>query len=112
MLLGSGLAWSAFPYELILLLGGTPRGVSELWALGMVTLGTGSLGAVLAWTRPRWGDLVGGPRARDPQRARLPPGGFRHGRRRPHRLVRDGDRPRRAVVFPVAAILWLARPRL
>lgn len=55
VVLGSGLAWSAFHWPLILLLGGAPDGVPVLWALVMSTVSTSALGAVLAWMRLRWG---------------------------------------------------------
>ena len=55
VVLGGGLAWSAFHWPLVLLLGGAPDGVPVLWALVMSTVSTTALGAVLAWMRLRWG---------------------------------------------------------
>ena len=40
---------------LILVLGGTPTGVSEWWALAWFTVGTTAYGAVLASMQLRWG---------------------------------------------------------
>ena len=55
VVLASGLIWSAFHWPLILLLGGTPTGVDTWWALTWFTVGTTSLGAVLASMQLRWG---------------------------------------------------------
>lgn len=55
VVLGSGLAWSAFHWPLIALLGGTPDGVAVWFALMMFTVGTTALGAVLASMQLRWG---------------------------------------------------------
>jgi membrane protease YdiL (CAAX protease family) len=55
VVLAGGLIWSAFHWPLILLLGGTPTGVDAWWALVWFTVGTTSLGAVLASMQLRWG---------------------------------------------------------
>lgn len=55
VVLGSGLAWSAFHWPLIIWLGGTPDGVPVWFALLMFTLGTTALGAILAGLQLRWG---------------------------------------------------------
>jgi membrane protease YdiL (CAAX protease family) len=55
VVLAGGLIWSAFHRPLILLLGGTPTGVDAWWALVWFTVGTTSLGAVLASMQLRWG---------------------------------------------------------
>jgi membrane protease YdiL (CAAX protease family) len=55
VVLVGGLVWSAFHWPLILLLGGTPTGVAPWWALLWFTVGTTSLGAVLASMQLRWG---------------------------------------------------------
>jgi membrane protease YdiL (CAAX protease family) len=55
VVLVGGLVWSAFHWPLILLLGGTPEGVAPWWALLWFTVGTSSLGAVLASMQLRWG---------------------------------------------------------
>ncbi|HYO39754.1 MAG TPA: CPBP family intramembrane glutamic endopeptidase [Nocardioidaceae bacterium] len=59
VVLGGGLAWAAFHWPLILLLGGTPDGVSPVWAVCMFTVGITGLGAVLAWMRLAWGQWPG-----------------------------------------------------
>jgi uncharacterized protein len=55
VVLVSGVAWSLFHTPLILWLGGTPEGVSPLYAVAVFAVGTTALGAILAWTQLRWG---------------------------------------------------------
>jgi membrane protease YdiL (CAAX protease family) len=55
VVLVGGLIWSAFHWPLILVLGGTPTGVSEWWAVLWFTVGTTALGAVLAAMQLHWG---------------------------------------------------------
>jgi len=55
VVLAGGLIWSAFHWPLILVLGGTPTGVPEWWALAWFTVGTTAYGAVLASMQLRWG---------------------------------------------------------
>jgi membrane protease YdiL (CAAX protease family) len=59
VVLGSGLAWAAFHWPLMLFLGGAPEGVPLLWSVPMFTIATTALGAVLAWMRLRWGQWPG-----------------------------------------------------
>jgi membrane protease YdiL (CAAX protease family) len=55
VVLVGGLAWSAFHWPLMLLLGGTPAGASGWYAVAMFTVGIVALGAVLASMQLRWG---------------------------------------------------------
>ncbi|SNS87561.1 CAAX protease self-immunity [Geodermatophilus saharensis] len=55
VVLVSGLAWSLFHWPLVLFLGGAPAGVPVWFALACLTVGTTSLGAVLASMQLRWG---------------------------------------------------------
>jgi membrane protease YdiL (CAAX protease family) len=55
VVLVGGLAWSAFHWPMIALLGGTPEGVSVWFALAAFTVATTSFGAVLASMQLRWG---------------------------------------------------------
>lgn len=49
------MAWSLFHWPLVLFLGGSPAGVPVPFALLFLTVGTTSLGAVLASMQLRWG---------------------------------------------------------
>ncbi len=51
----SGLLWSLSHVGLIVLLGGTPEGVSPLYAAVTFTVATTALGAILAVMQLRWG---------------------------------------------------------
>ncbi len=55
VVLVSGLAWSLFHWPLVLFLGGAPAGVPVPFALLFLTVGTTSLGALLASMQLRWG---------------------------------------------------------
>ncbi|MGY1652923.1 CPBP family glutamic-type intramembrane protease [Geodermatophilus sp. SYSU D01119] len=55
VVLVGGLAWSLFHWPLVLFVGGAPAGVPVVFALACLTLGTTSLGAVLAGMQLRWG---------------------------------------------------------
>jgi membrane protease YdiL (CAAX protease family) len=55
VVLVSGLAWALFHWPLVLFLGGAPAGVPVWFALACLTLGSTSLGAVLASMQLRWG---------------------------------------------------------
>ncbi|MGY1739035.1 CPBP family glutamic-type intramembrane protease [Geodermatophilus sp. SYSU D00684] len=55
VVLVSGLAWSLFHWPLVLFLGGAPAGIPLPFALLCLTVGTTSLGAVLASMQLRWG---------------------------------------------------------
>jgi membrane protease YdiL (CAAX protease family) len=55
VVLVSGLAWALFHWPLVLFLGGAPAGVPVWFALTCLTLGSTSLGAVLASMQLRWG---------------------------------------------------------
>ena len=55
LVLVSGLAWAAFHWPLIVLLGGTPEGAPVWYALAIFTVGITALGAVLASMQLRWG---------------------------------------------------------
>jgi membrane protease YdiL (CAAX protease family) len=51
----SGVAWSLSHLWLLLFLGGTPEGVSPLYAIAMFTIATTALGSILAAMQLRWG---------------------------------------------------------
>lgn len=51
----SGAAWSLSHLWLLLFLGGTPEGVSPLYAVAMFTIATTALGSILAAMQLRWG---------------------------------------------------------
>ena len=55
VVLVGGLAWSAFHWPLMVLLGGTPDGAATWYAVVMFTIGITALGAVLASMQLRWG---------------------------------------------------------
>ena len=55
VVLVSGGAWALFHWPLVLVLGGAPAGVPVWFALACLTLGSTSLGAVLASMQLRWG---------------------------------------------------------
>ncbi len=55
VVLVSGLAWALFHWPLVVFLGGAPAGVPVWFALACLTLGSTSLGAVLASMQLRWG---------------------------------------------------------
>lgn len=55
VVLVSGLTWSAFHWPMILVLGGTPEGVSPLFAVAAFTVALTSFAAVLATMQLRWG---------------------------------------------------------
>ncbi|WP_433303706.1 CPBP family intramembrane glutamic endopeptidase [Actinoplanes sp. CA-030573] len=55
VVLVGGLAWSAFHWPLILLLGGTPQGVPPIMGVVLFTVFNTALGAVLANMQLRWG---------------------------------------------------------
>jgi membrane protease YdiL (CAAX protease family) len=55
VVLASGLTWSAFHWPMILVLGGTPEGVSPVFAVAAFTTGLTGLAAVLASMQLRWG---------------------------------------------------------
>jgi membrane protease YdiL (CAAX protease family) len=55
VVLGSGLAWSAFHWPLILWLGGAPEGVAPWFALAMFTVALTAFAAILASMQLRWG---------------------------------------------------------
>lgn len=59
VVLGGGLAWAAFHWPLMLLLGGAPDGVPVLWAVLNVHHRCHRAEAVLAWMRLRWGQWPG-----------------------------------------------------
>lgn len=51
----SGVLWSLSHVWLIVFLGGTPQGVSPVYAAAMFTVGTTALGSILAAMQLRWG---------------------------------------------------------
>ncbi|MFI7587002.1 CPBP family intramembrane glutamic endopeptidase [Spongisporangium articulatum] len=55
VVLGGGLAWSAFHVPLIVWLGGTPEGVPVWFAVTAFTVGTTAFGAVLSSMQLRYG---------------------------------------------------------